>query len=158
LIAARRALALRRSWLAWAAPALLASCVSFSSDELPKTPPLAAMEEPAAFHAEPDDEAARRALPAGCFSGVVLGEARESLDALLDVPAGLAVKAVVENSPADQAGLAEGDLIVAVDAGGVHRELVWPSEWRELELASADRKSTRLNSSHRYISRMPSSA
>lgn len=92
------------------------------------------MEEPAAFHAEPDDEAARLALPAGSFSGVVLGEARASLDALLAEPEGLLVKAVVENSPADRAGLAEGDLIVAVERDGATSELVWPSEWRELEL------------------------
>lgn len=95
------------------------------------------MEEPAAFHAEPDDEAARLALPAGSFSGIVLGEARASLDALLAEPEGLLVQSVVENSPAELAGLVEGDLIVAIERDGALQELVWPSEWRKLEVESA---------------------
>ncbi|MCK6449088.1 MAG: PDZ domain-containing protein [Planctomycetes bacterium] len=126
---------LRHLSTVWACAAVCSACISFSSGALPsEPPPLAAMEEPAAFHAEPDDEAARQALPAGSFSGVVLGEARGSLDALLAEPEGLLVQSVVENSPADLAGLTEGDLIVGVFEQGALRELVWPSEWRKLEL------------------------
>ena len=41
------------------------------------------MEEPLDLRAEPDDEAARAALPAGTFSGLYLRDARETLEAKL---------------------------------------------------------------------------
>lgn len=112
--------------------------MSITKDELPReAPPLFAMEEPAAFHAEPADEPARAALPAGSFSGVVLGEARTSLDAMLAEPDGVLVASVVENSPADAAGIEEGDLLLSVARVGEPGEgepLHWPSEWRKLEI------------------------
>jgi S1-C subfamily serine protease len=110
------------------------------SADLPRTaPPLADMREPPALFAEPDDEAARRALPAGSFSGVTVSRAGQSLDALidqgLDAPAGVAVERVVENSPGARAGLEPGDLLLeARTADGPALPLAWPSEWRALEL------------------------
>jgi S1-C subfamily serine protease len=95
------------------------------------------MEEPPALFREPDDEEARLALDAGTFSGLVLGDARDSLDALLEEPEGVLVTRVVENSPADAAGLVEGDLLLACRTADGEEALAWPSEWRSLELESA---------------------
>ncbi len=100
-----------------------------------EAPPLLAMEEPLELVQPPDDEAARRELPAGSFTGLTLGDARRSLDAMLDEPEGLLVASVVENSPADAAGIEVDDLILEAAAGaGEARSLRWPSEWRRLEL------------------------
>ena len=118
------------SQLALACWLLASSCAS----ELPRrSPPLAGMDEPLERIAPPDDEAARQALPKGSFTGASVGDARQSLDAMLGEPEGVVVQAVVENSPADAAGIEVGDLILEV-----LREppiaLHWPSEWRRLEL------------------------
>lgn len=130
----------RRSLGPMRTPALLllaglAAC-SLSPD-LPERPPLADMEEPLDLLAEPDDEAARRALPRGSFSGLVLDDARDTLAAKLDAPAQLRIAAIVENSPADAAGLAVGDLLLeARPDGGDVVVLRQPSEWAALELAT----------------------
>ncbi len=91
------------------------------------------MEEPLERMQPPDDEAARLALPRGSFTGLVAGDARASLDAMLGEPAGVLVVSVVENSPADAAGIEAGDLVLEARAGETH-VLCWPSEWRKLEL------------------------
>jgi hypothetical protein len=111
-------------------------CLSFGGSGLPKEPPpLFALQEPPALQGEPQDEDARRELPAGSFSGVYVSDARRSLEAMLDQPEGLLVQRLVENSPADAAGLEPGDLLLEVTpAGGEPLELRWPSEWRGLEL------------------------
>lgn len=117
----------------------LAACGSCMSSSLPKeSPALAAMEEPTALLTEPQDELERAALDPGCFSGIEVADARASLDALLEAPQGLAVARVVENSPAAQAGIAEGDLLYSVRVlpDGAERALSWPSEWREVELGT----------------------
>ena len=112
----------------------LAAC-SLSPD-LPLEPsPLADMEEPLDLRAEPDDEAARQQLPAGCFSGLVVDDARDTLAAKLDQPGTLRVAAVVENSPAAAAGLQPGDVLLEAQvAHGPRRTLQQPSEWRQIEL------------------------
>ncbi len=112
----------------------LGACSSlFGGDELPRqAPALAGMEEPLALQAEPQDEPAREQLPPGAFSGVYVADARASLDALLEPPEGVRVERVVENSPGDEAGLEEGDLLLSAGATALH----WPSEWRALELSS----------------------
>jgi S1-C subfamily serine protease len=92
------------------------------------------MEEPLALATEPDDEGARSALPLGSFTGIVPGDARGSLEEMLSEPEGVLVASVVENSPADVAGVAEGDLLLSAAVGGQTRELKWPSEWRAIEL------------------------
>lgn len=109
----------------------LAACAA-----LPERPPaLADMEEPLDLYAEPDDEATRRALPPGGFSGLYVRDARETLAAKLDEAAAVVVDRVVENSPADRAGLAPDDLLLeVVVADGPPRALHRPSEWRQIEL------------------------
>ena len=97
-------------------------------------PPLAEFHEPVALLREPDDEALRQDLPLGTFSGLRVGDSRDTLDALTSAPAGLVVTGVVENSPGAAAGLEVGDLLLeaTTDQGTV--ELAWPSEWRSIEL------------------------
>lgn len=95
------------------------------------------MEEPADWLEEPDDEAARRELPAGSFTGVIAGDARRSLDALAGEPAGVLVTGVVENSPAHAAGIEEGDLLLEVATPRERVALAWPSEWRRVELETS---------------------
>ena len=114
---------------------LLAAC----STTLPDQPPsLADLEEPLDLRAEPDDEAARAALPAGSFSGLAVDDARDSLAAKLDQDGALRIAAIVENSPAAAAGLQVDDLLLEVRiAGGAPRALQRPSEWRQLELEQA---------------------
>lgn len=116
----------------------LAACESVLPRKLPdEAPPLVRMEEPLALFEEPDDEASRRELPRGSFSGVVVGSTRMSLDDPAEPP-GLAVLEVVENSPGDAAGLEPDDILYSVRVPpGPEQDLVWPSEWRELELAQA---------------------
>lgn len=118
---------------------LLACCVSACSSALPDAPPaLRDMEEPLELAAEPDDEAERARLPFGCFSGLYLGDARDTLAAKLDEPDAVEIERVVENSPADRAGLAPGDLVLEVIVGEeAPRELRRPSEWRRIELDAA---------------------
>ena len=116
---------------------LLAGCTS----ELPRVAPaLVDLEQPLERMAEPDDEAERRALDPGGFTGVYAGDARETLSAMLDEPEGLEVTRVVENSPAAAAGLAEGDILLKARIGAEAEwvELVWASQWRELELAGRE--------------------
>ena len=124
----------RRPLAAALALAALAPGCALIPGPLPRTaPPLFDMEEPLELAEEPADEPARAALDKGSFTGIQVGDARRSLDEMLEEPAGLLVARVVENSPADIAGIAEGDLLV--EAQG--RALRWPSEWRELELETA---------------------
>jgi S1-C subfamily serine protease len=93
------------------------------------------MEEPLELAHPLDDEAARRVLAPGVFTGLAIGDARASLDAMLAEPEGLLVTGVVENSPADWAGIEPGDLLLAVESPHAV-ELRWPSEWRRIELES----------------------
>jgi len=114
---------------------LLVGCASRLPDE---PPPLLDLEEPLAWFAEPDDEAARQALPLGTFSGCVVGEARETLDALLGESEGVLVASVVENSPADVAGVKAGDLLLEARlADGPPRALRYEADWRKVELDAA---------------------
>ncbi len=122
---------IRRLWMLFAGA--LAACAA----GLPIDPPaLRDMEEPLALFEEPDDEAQRRGLPYGSFSGLYLGDARDTLASKLDDDAAVKVVRVVENSPADRAGLAADDLVLEVVVNGAAREVAHPSEWRELELGS----------------------
>jgi len=115
---------------------LCLAAAACAADELAReAPPLLAMEEPLELVQPPDDEALRRDLPAGSFTGLTLGDARRSLDAMLGEPEGLLVLAVVENSPADAAGIEVDDLVLEAAAGAGEPHLLrWPSEWRRLEL------------------------
>lgn len=118
-------------------PVVCGAC-SLVPHSVPATPPpLAEVDAPLELAAEPDDEAARRALPAGAFSGVELAPARATLEEMAGAARGVEVARVVENSPAALAGLEPGDLIVSASANGSVRALAWPSDWREVELACA---------------------
>jgi C-terminal processing protease CtpA/Prc len=114
---------------------LLTACSTTLPD---RSPPLADLEEPLDLRAEPDDEAARRAMPAGSFSGLRIDDARDSLAAKLDQDGALRIVSIVENSPAAAAGLQVDDLLLEVRiADGAPRPLQRPSEWRQLELEQA---------------------
>lgn len=114
--------------------AAMTAC-SFSPD-LPKLPPaLANMEEPLDLRTEPNDEEQRLALPVGTFSGIYLGDAHDTIEAMLDDPDSIAITRVVENSPADQAGLKAGDLVLEVEIdGGEAKPMGRESQWRKIEL------------------------
>jgi len=118
---------------------LLFTCACSLSPDLPEqSPPLADLEEPLDLRAEPDDEAARIALPAGSFSGLVVEDARDTLAAKLDQPGQLRLARIVENSPAAAAGLQVDDLLLeATVEGGSSIALARVSEWRQLELTTA---------------------
>lgn len=120
--------------------ALLACvCVPGCSVTLPQEPPpLLDMEEPLALGQEPDDEAARQALPLGSFAGLYVRSAWfEGPAEPGQKPDALEVERVVENSPAAAAGLREGDLLLAVAVGdGAETKLHWPSQWRKIEVES----------------------
>ncbi len=115
--------------------ALAAGCSSLSMSVEP--PPLADMEEPLALFEEPDDEDERQALPAGAFSGLYVIDERDSLEAMTAESEGLLVVRVVENSPADAAGIELGDLLFEAKVAGVGQEFGYPSDLRKIELETA---------------------
>ena len=118
--------------------ALLPAACSLRPDLVEQPPALADMEEPLDLRAEPDDESARVALPAGAFSGIYLRDARETLEAKLNDPEAVAVDRVVENSPAAAAGLQPGDLLLEVQIGAAEpRAITTESQWRRIELETA---------------------
>ena len=114
---------------------LLAAC----SSTLPTAPPpLADMEEPLDLLREPDDEAARRALPLGAFSGLVVDDARDTLAQKLDEDGVLRIVAIVENSPAVAAGLQVGDELLEAKLPKLEaKPLRRPSDWRAPQSARA---------------------
>jgi len=117
----------------------LTGCSSLIPTKLPeKRPPLVDMEEPLDLADAPKDEAERAKLPLGGFTGIYVADARKTLDEMEDVEPGVRVARVVENSPADLAGVQEGDLVVeATDAAGVKHAVTFPSQWRAVEIAAA---------------------
>jgi S1-C subfamily serine protease len=123
--------------LALAAAPLCGGCqLLFGSQALPTaSPSLADLEEPLAYQEEPRDEQVRKALAPGSFTGLVVADARATLDDMLSEPEGILVSRVVENSPGEAAEIEEGDLLLtAQPAGEEPVPLHWPSQWRELEL------------------------
>jgi len=126
--------------LGWGGATALASgalVLGACSSSVPADPPpLASLEQPYRLLPEPDDEAQRAALEPGAFSGVVVTDARRTLEDLTSEPEGVAVARIVENSPAVAAGLQVGDVLVEASVGGETRELHWPSDWRAVELGN----------------------
>ena|GEM_PF-802082 len=116
---------------------LTPACSSLRSEIPAVPPPLVDMEEPLDAREEPTDEATRLELPTGSFTGLVASRSSDSLDELAADSGGLLVAAVVENSPADLAGVVEGDALVEVRRAGRVDMPRWPSEWRAIELDSA---------------------
>tara|TARA_R110002096_G_scaffold70968_5_gene169964 strand:- start:219 stop:1205 length:987 start_codon:yes stop_codon:yes gene_type:complete len=114
--------------------AAMTAC-SFSPDLPKQSPALADMEEPLDLRTEPNDEEERLALPVGTFSGIYLGDAHDTLEEMLEDPDSIAIARVVENSPADQAGLKAGDLVLEVEIdGGEPKPMGRESQWRQVEL------------------------
>lgn len=120
---------------------LLAALVASgcASQELTtEPPPLVALEEPLALRVEPDDEAQRTELEPGGFTGLVVAEAARGLDdADFGGPLGIPVVGVVQNSPAQAAGVLVGDLLLLVEVDGEEHLIEWASEWRALERSAA---------------------
>jgi S1-C subfamily serine protease len=126
---------MRTSWL----PLLLAmlpawGCHLSSSGPPTQAEPLEDMEVSRARFAMPQDEAQRQELPRGVFTGIEVGDARQTLEAQLSPPEGLLVTAVVENSPAVAADIRAGDILLeaAIDHGEPVT-LSWPSDWYRIE-------------------------
>jgi C-terminal processing protease CtpA/Prc len=118
-----------------AAACALGGCKSFGGKLPDERPRLADMEEPLELQPEPDDEAARQALPAGGFTGIYVADAPRTLESLGGNGEGLRVLRVVENSPGAAAGVAEDDLLLEVRVpDGRDVPLLWASEWRQVEL------------------------
>lgn len=116
-------------------PFVSSGCSFLQKNTLPdEPPPLLDLEEPLDLRDEPRDETTRVALDPGSFTGLYVESPARSLDALTTESEGVLVSKVVENSPADLAGVVEGDLIVEVQVGGRTVTPRWPSEWRELEI------------------------
>jgi C-terminal processing protease CtpA/Prc len=114
--------------------ALLCTACSFGSRSLARDPPpLYDLEEPLALREEPPDEPQRAALDPGSFTGITTSDARQSLEALEEEPESLLVARIVENSPAEAAGLQVGDLLLEAIVEGRTLALHWPSEWRRIE-------------------------
>ena len=157
--APRRPSAPLAATLGWAV-LVACGCSSLGSDLPSDPPPLFDMEEPAAHLAEPDDEAARAALPLGGYTGVYvedavfeeggldeddfgddeLGEWDEGGGAGYGSArgAGVLVRKVTENSPGDAAGIEPGDLLLSVRVdGGAPQPLSYASEWRGVEDSAA---------------------
>lgn len=127
------AMQLIRSHAVAFAVALCAVSASSCRTTIPsKPPPLANWDEPAEWLRPPDDEARRKELPPGSFSGIRVRTTRTNLDE--EPVAGLEVAAVVENSPAAAAGIAAGDLLLRARSGALSKDLDAPSDWRGLEL------------------------
>ena len=124
-----------------AAACVLSACVSSSLPTEP--PPLVAMEEPTELLDTSGLEAVEQPVARGSFTGIEVGDSRTTLDALAGEPEGVLVTAVIENSPADAAGIEVGDLIVEVSAP-VPTALHWPSEWRRLEEETQAQQELRL--------------
>jgi len=115
---------------------LLGGCGYLYPDLPESNPPLADMEEPLELFEEPDDEALRRSLPGGVFTGLYVKDAVASLEEIEEAAGGILVERIVENSPADAARLLPGDLLlsVAVNEDPVPTPLLWASTWRDIEL------------------------
>ncbi len=96
--------------------------------------PLEDMELSRTRFAMPHDEQQRQDLPRGAFTGVQLGDSRQTLEERLAAPEGVLVTGVVENSPAVAAGLQAGDILLEASTDGVEPQtLSWPSDWYRLE-------------------------
>jgi C-terminal processing protease CtpA/Prc len=106
-----------------------------SSSELPaKADPLEDMEISRTLLEKPQDEEQRLKLSLGVFTGVQVGDSRQTLEERLEAPEGVMVTKIVENSPGAAAGIQVGDIILeaAIDENTPNL-LHWPSDWFKLE-------------------------
>ncbi len=123
------------AWLILTLVMLLACGCSMSPSGLPtQAGPLENMERSRTCFALPQDEAQRQALPLGVFTGIEVGDSRQSLEDQLEAPEGVLVTRTVENSPAVGAGIQAGDILLeaSIDEGDPV-SLAWPSDWYKTE-------------------------
>jgi C-terminal processing protease CtpA/Prc len=126
-----------RGFLLVAAAGLLSACGLLGPDIPESRLPLSDMEEPLELFEEPDDEALRRSLAAGVFTGIYVKDAAQSLEEMdAEGGPGVVVTSIVENSPGEAAGFESGDLLyeVFVNDRAEPVPLPWASAWRALEL------------------------
>jgi S1-C subfamily serine protease len=75
-----------------------------------------------------------RSLPRGVFTGVQVGDSRQTLEDRLSAPEGVLVTGVVENSPAVAAGIQAGDILLEAGIDPLDpMALSWPSDWYRIE-------------------------
>lgn len=112
----------------------LTGCGALQSGLPTQAAPLAEMDISRERFPLPKDEAARLKLPPGVFTGIEVGDSRQTLEAQIEAPEGVLVAHVVENSPAVAAGIAEGDILLKAGVGNTApTPLHWPSDWYKLE-------------------------
>jgi C-terminal processing protease CtpA/Prc len=112
----------------------LSGCGSFRSELPIQAAPLAEMDISRERLPLPKDEEERLKLPPGVFTGIEVGDSRQTLEAQIEAPEGVLVARVVENSPAVAAGIAEGDILLKAGVGNsAPTSLHWPSDWYKLE-------------------------
>jgi len=82
----------------------------------------------------PQDEEKRQKLPLGVFTGIEVGDSRQTLEDRLEAPEGVLVTRVIENSPAVTAGIRAGDILLeaSIDDNDP-AALSWPSDWYKIE-------------------------
>lgn len=82
----------------------------------------------------PEDETQRETLPMGVFTGIEVGDSRQTLQARLEAPEGVLVTRVVENSPAVAADIRVADILLEAAVGNhAPMALTWPSDWYKVE-------------------------
>jgi S1-C subfamily serine protease len=88
--------------------------------------------------AMPQDEEQREKLPLGVFTGVEVGDSRQTLEDKLTAPEGVLVTRVVENSPAVAADIRVADILLEAGIdGNAPVLLAWPSDWYKIEETAA---------------------
>lgn len=130
---------MKTTWpILWLIVLSLGGCRLSSSGPPTEADPLEDMALSRARFAMPQDEALREDLPRGVFTGVRVGDSRQTLEDQLSAPDGVLVTQVVENSPAVAADIQTGDILleVSVDRGDPVA-LSWPSDWYRIEQTAA---------------------
>lgn len=113
---------------------ILGGCRLSSSGPPTQADPLEDMELSRTRFAMPHDEPQRQDLPRGVFTGVQVGDSRQTLEDRLSAPEGILVTGIVENSPAVAAGIQAGDILLeALIDGTEPLALSWPSDWYRVE-------------------------
>lgn len=105
-----------------------------------KADPLEDMEIARTQFDMPEDEEQRQQLPLGVFTGIEVGDSRQTLQAQLEEPEGVLVTKVVENSPAVAADIRVADILLEATIDDQDPViLAWPSDWYKIEqTASTD--------------------
>jgi hypothetical protein len=135
-----------KTWLILILVVLLSCGCSISPSGLPtQAGPLENMERSRTGFAIPKDEEQRQTLPAGVFTGIEVGDSRQTLEDQLEAPEGVLVTRTVENSPAVAAGLQAGDILLEASINEDDPiALSWPSDWYKIEENATPQSALRL--------------